>query len=222
VPVCRPSFGNCVADDGNGNDDGCETNFDSPATCGLACGATTACASGETCIAGVCSTAATGVVKLLVPLAGAGQGQRFNVLHQGNPAPNVNLANTTVVIRAYAPNAMNGQLSVFFLGGTDSPKTTIPFTTINAGFTDVAVVVPPADGSYDPAAVSVIRVEVEAPAGNAGPWEQPATVVYIDSVTSLNGNLNDTFDTNPIPQLFSNSGARPLAGSQEKYLSVAP
>jgi hypothetical protein len=219
APTCRPSFGDCNADDGNGPDDGCETNFDAPTTCGLACGALTACTSGETCIAGVCSSAATGVVKVLVPLAAAGQGQRYNILHQ---SANVNLAGANVTFRMYAPNAINGQLSIFFLGGADSPKTAVPFTTINAGFTDVVVAVPPAAGSFNPSAVSVIRIEVEVPSGQAGPWEQPATAVYIDSVTSDNLALNDTFNTNPIPSLFSNSGARPLAGSQEKYLSVAP
>jgi hypothetical protein len=212
-------------DDGSGADDGCETNFDSPATCGLSCGNLVACTSGQTCIAGVCSSVATGVVKVLVPLAAGGQGQRYNLLHQGtesNPAPPVNLDGTSLVIRAYAPNAINGNLSVFFLGGADSPKTLVPFNTLNSGFTDVVVPVPAASGSYSPVSITVIRVEVETPAGNLGPWEQPATVVYFDSFTSLNNNLNDTFDTNPIAALFGNSGARPLAGSLEKYLTVAP
>jgi hypothetical protein len=165
------------------------------------------------------------VVKVLVPLSAGGQGQRYNLLHQGtptNPAPPVNLDGTSLVIRAYAPNAINGNLSVFFLGGADSATTLVPFSTLNTGFTDVVVPVPPASGTYDPTAITVIRVEVETPAGNIGPWEQPATVVYFDSFTSLNNALTDTFNTNPIAALFGNSGARSVPGSLEKYLTAAP
>ena len=223
-PTCNDGFGDCSADDGTGTDDGCETDFEAPATCGTSCQDMVACSSGQTCVSGVC-TAVTGVVKVTVPLSAGGQGQRYNLLHQGNeanPAPPVDLSGTSLVIRAYAPNAMNGNLSVFFLGGSDSQRTLVPFSTINAGFTDVVVPVPAAEGGFNPAAISVIRVEIEAPAESTGPWEQPATTVYFDSFTSLNGNLNDTFDTNPLPQLFNNSGVRPLAGSTQKYLTTVP
>jgi hypothetical protein len=165
------------------------------------------------------------VVKVLVPLSAGGQGQRYNLLHQGttnNPALPVNLEGTSLVIRAYAPNAINGNLSIFFLGGADSASTLVPLSTLSAGFTDVTVPVPAASGTYDPTAITVIRVEVETPAGNMGPWEQPATVVYFDSFTSVNDSLTDTFDTNPIPELFGNSGARTVPGSLEKYLTAAP
>ena len=159
------------------------------------------------------------MVRVTVPLSAGGQGQRYNLYHQASA---VNLAGTSVTIRAYAPDAISGNLSVFFLGGSDSAKTSVPFTTLNAGFTNVDIPVPAAGGGFDPAAVTVVRVEVETPADSVGPWEQPATTVYFDSFTSANGNLNDTFDTNPIPALFGNSGARAVAGSTETYLPTFP
>jgi hypothetical protein len=222
-PTCNAGFADCNLDDGTGNDDGCETDLNAVATCGTSCETMVACTGDQTCVAGECVE--TGVVRVTVPLSAGGQGQLYNLLHQGtvdNPAPPVNLAGTTVTIRAYAPNALSGNLSVFFLGGADSSKTLIPFSALSAGFTDVVVPVPAAAGAYDPTSVTVIRVEVETAADSVGPWEQPATTVYFDSFISANGNLNDTFDTNPLPALFNNSGVRAVAGSTQAYLPTFP
>lgn len=57
-PSCSSGFADCIADTG-ANDDGCETNLNSSATCGLACGATVACSGSDTCENGVCTATCT-------------------------------------------------------------------------------------------------------------------------------------------------------------------
>jgi len=77
-------------------------------------------------------------------------------------------------------------------------------------------------GGYNPAVNDVIRIEVEAGAAFGTAWQTPATIVYIDSVVSSNGVVNDTFDTNPPFNTFGNSGARMLAGSTFSWLAAYP
>jgi hypothetical protein len=98
----------------------------------------------------------------------------------------------------------------------------VPANTLNAGFVDISYPVPAAGGGFDPTTVSLIVVEVEAPMGSTGPWQTPATLVYFDSVTSSNGVVNHQFATNPIPDPFQQSGARPLTGSAASWLATFP
>ena len=80
-------------------------------------------------------------------------------------------------------------------------------------------------GGFDPTAVSVIRIDVEAGSGFGTSWQSPATLVYIDSIVSSNGALMDTFDTDPTmssPALVTLSGARTLTGSTVTWLATFP
>jgi hypothetical protein len=54
--------------------------------------------------------------------------------------------------------------------------------------------VPPAwaSGDFDPTAVKQVTIDIES--GAQGPWTDP-TVVYVDSVRTLNGAVYHTFDT---------------------------
>jgi hypothetical protein len=226
-PSCVAGRADCGTPAAPTSDDGCETSLNSSASCGTSCENVVGCGLGANCTNSLCRN--QGVVVATVNLTVANEGQRFNLLHRGPPneAPVLNLADTSVVIRAWAPGAINGQMRVFFWSnGTESTVTTpaflAPFTDFDQGFFDMTVPVPPAGGGFDPAQVGLIRVEIES--GPMGPWQMPSTIVYIDSITSLNGILNDTFDTNPVAGLFSHSGARPttVISPQAGWLQTLP
>lgn len=55
APTCAVGFGDCDTDDGNGADNGCETNLNSTASCGTTCGTRVICSGGDTCENGVCT-----------------------------------------------------------------------------------------------------------------------------------------------------------------------
>jgi hypothetical protein len=231
TPTCEAGFGNCSTPQSPAADDGCETNLNSTATCGTTCLNAVACGLGASCSTSVCRN--QGVVRCEVPLDNmpAGEGQRYNLLHRGptnNPpeAPILDLAGTSVVFRVWAPNATSGNLRVtFWSNGTESFSVaapfTAPFTAFDDAFTDITVPVPAAAGSWNPSQVGIIRIEIEA--AGTGPWLNP-TIVYIDSITSLNGNLNDTFNTTPIAGLFSRTGTRDTTppAPQATWLNLLP
>lgn len=168
---------------------------------------------------------ADGVVEMYVPLTAPNQGQRFNLLHQGttaNPGLPFDLDGAVLIVRAYAPSATNAQLRVFFrsTNAIESRAFLIPLEDISEGFVDVTVPVPAAAGGFDPTDIDVIRFEVEAVPGSAGPWRSPATIVYLDSLMSDGGEVNHPFHTNPFCQVFCDSGSRPVSGSQRLYHEV--
>ena len=129
-----------------------------------------------------------------------------------------------MTIRAYAPGAIGGDMSVFFRSPTvvDSPPTRVGLGTIAGGFIDVPVAVPAATGGFDPTMVDVIRIEIEADASFGSTFQTPATIVYIDSITSSNGVVSLPFDTAPVIADFQSSGARPLTGSSFGWLAQYP
>jgi hypothetical protein len=163
---------------------------------------------------------------LSVPLAATGQGQRFNVNNTSTtPATTYDLTGATLTIRAYAPNALGGDLNIFFTATTagTSSAMQVALSMLTTGFVDVVVPVPAAVlGGYNPALNDVIRIEVEAGAAFGSTWQTPATIVYIDSVVSSNGVVNDTFDSNPPNGTFQSSGARPLTGSAFAWMATYP
>jgi hypothetical protein len=107
-------------------------------------------------------------------------------------------------------------MKVFFTStnGGQSSNVFADCALFTAGFTDVVIPVPAAAGTFDPTIVGLIRTEFETPPGSPGPWRTPSSLFYIDSITSQNGNLNDTFNTNPVAALFGHSGARNPMGIQ--------
>jgi hypothetical protein len=168
-------------------------------------------------------TPATGVVVLSVPLTGSGQMQLYNELHNNGTNPPLDLSNQTITVRAYAPGALGGELSIFFSSGVSPQVTlfgvsyTVELTTLAGDFVDIPVPVPvnqatmPEMPNFDPTMVSTIRLQIQA--GSSSTFQSPATIVYIDSVTSSGGTLNDTFDTNPTtsaPALVAPTGVTTL------------
>jgi hypothetical protein len=153
-----------------------------------------------------------------------GQGQRFNVQNLSNPSTPYNLSGATLVIRAYAPGAVGGDLSVFFrsTSTTDSPAMKIALSTLTSGFVDVSVPVPAATGNFDPTMVDVVRIEVEADANYGTTFQTPATLVYLDSVTSSNSADSQLFTTTPSGTDFATSGARQVAGSTATWAATYP
>jgi hypothetical protein len=86
----------------------------------------------------------------------------------------------------------------------------VAFSTLTAGFIDLQIPVPVAGSGFDPAAVSIIRIEPETDAAFGSSWTNP-TLIVIDSIVSSNGVVNILFDTDPGAgsPIFSSSGARP-------------
>jgi hypothetical protein len=176
------------------------------------------------CTEGMGNVTATGVEKLTVPLMAIGEGQRFNVQNRTSPSTPYDLSGATVTIRAYAPCAVGGNLSLFFRSTSvaDSPTMKVALSTLVGGFVDIPVPVPAATGTFDPVLVDVIRIEVEADAAYGNTFQSPATVVYIDSVVSSNGAVMQPFDNLPPATDFMSSGARPLAGFAYLWLAQYP
>ena len=181
--------------------------------------------------AGGAGNTATGVMRLSVPLMTAstattpGDGQRYNVQNRSaNPPAPYDMSGATLTIRAYAPDAIGGNLAVFFRSnsGTDSPIQRVGLSTLNGGFVNVDVLVPAATGNFNPTLVDVIRIEVEANMAFGTSFQSPATIVYIDSITSSNSAVNLPFNTNPMPLEFGSSAARPLGGSMHTWLATYP
>jgi hypothetical protein len=169
-------------------------------------------------------TTATGVEVLSVPLMLTGDGQRYNVQNRSSPSAPYDLSGQTLVIRAYAPGAIGGDLSVFFRSSstTDSPATKVALSTLTSGFVNVSVTVPAATGGFDPTMVDVIRIEVEADATYGTTFQTPNTIVYLDSVTTANSVVSQLFSTTPATTDFMPSGARPLTGSTNTWAATYP
>jgi hypothetical protein len=170
------------------------------------------------------STTATGVERISIPLTAADQGQRYNVQNTVGTST-YDLSGATLTIRAYAPGATGGDLSVFFrsAGGADTTPIKVALSTITGGFTNVPITVPVASGSYNPVMTEIIRIEVEAGGGAFGSaWLNP-TLVVVDSIVSSNAVVNVPFDAAPAGNVFSSSGARNgPAGTSNTWTAAYP
>ena len=172
--------------------------------------------AGATGVAGDIS--ATGVIELSVPLAADGQDQGFDIYHLSPP---LDLSGATVTARVYAPNAINGQITLWLSsGGGASAGVITAFTELNAGYFEVTATVPAADGTFDPSQIDGVHLEVQLT--SSGPWQSPTTIVYLDSVVSSNGILNDTFDTSPDASLFVQSTWQTVSDSSFTWLANYP
>ena len=144
------------------------------------------------------SMTATGLAVLTVPLTAAGQGQRYNYENYNGRTPDhYDLTGATLNIVACAPGATGGDLSIFFTTNArvDSPTFNVPLSALTSGFETISIPVPDATANgYDPSIIFVIRIEVEAGAAFGTSWQTPATVIYVDSISTSNGVFNDTFD----------------------------
>jgi hypothetical protein len=163
---------------------------------------------------------ATGVAVLTVPLTATGQGQRYNYQNFDGTGSSYDLTGATLTIVACAPNATGGNLHVFFTTSAraDSIATDVALSTLTAGFTTIRIPVPAAvSGGFDPATLILTRIEVEAGSAFGTSWQTPATMVYIDSISTSNGRFNDTLGSTFDP--MQSSGARPLTGSSLTWLN---
>jgi len=199
-PTCSVGFGDCSADDGTGADDGCETNLRTLAVCGTTCENREACDPLEVCNAGVCG-AATGLAELSVPLAAAGDNQRFEAVHDSAP---LDLTGASVTARVFAPAATGGELVLYVVdssGASTGPAEVMALSDLNDGWVDVTTDVHSVAGEFDPASISHVRIEIRG--GTSSSWATPATVVYVDSLVSSNGALADTFTGGVTPLTVS-------------------
>jgi hypothetical protein len=174
-------------------------------------------ASGSGGSSGSC-THANGVAVLTVPLTNPGQGQRFNYEnHDGSGS--YNLTGATLKIVACVPGATGGNLHVFFTTADriDSTAANVALSTLTTGFTTVGIPVPAVSGGFDPATIMVIRIEIEAGSAFGTRWQTPATVVYIDSISTSDGRFNDTFDSGSAPLQYS--GSRAVSASTLTWVS---
>jgi hypothetical protein len=191
VPTCAAKYLDCTTDTGANPDDGCETYTDGLTTCGgTTCGGGTACNPDQVCNSGTCGPA-SGLVAMSIPFTASGQGQRYA---DKFPSSLVDLAGSKVTLRMYAPGATNGYVN---LNLTDSsfkqgPITSVQFSTLSAGWTDVDVPTNAGSNGYD--ASHSYQVTIEVYTSGTGPWANP-TVIYLDSVWTANLTFTDTFDT---------------------------
>lgn len=123
-----------------------------------------------------------------------------------------------VVIRAYAPGTTGGQLRIYVSDGdwTSGAALDVPLSTLSDGWTDIEMPIGSALGHFDPSQTIQVTLEIES--GSSGPWTDP-TVIYIDSIRSLEKHLNDSFDTDIGTILRSTF--RVVAGSTESWLDAA-
>lgn len=165
----------------------------------------------------VAYTTATGIAVLTVPLTSTGQGQRYNWENKNSAGllP-YNLAGNMLNIVACAPGATGGNLHIFFsslVTGADSPSFDVALSQLTAGFVPISVPVPDAGASFDPTSILVTRIEVEAGSGFGTSWQLPATIVYIDSISTSNGLFKDSFDIAVDYNVLATSGVRSGGGT---------
>jgi hypothetical protein len=168
---------------------------------------------------GVPDIGATGVIKLSVPLSADGQVQGFDLYHSSPP---LDLSGATVSARVYAPDALNADL-VLWLSSRDGGATEAVITALtelNTGYVTIEATVPAADGLFDSRHVDLVHLEIRS--NSSGPWQTPATIVYLDSFTSSNGELFDTFDVSPDPSLFVPSEWQTVENASFEWLSRYP
>ena len=184
-PSCAAGFGDC---NDAATNDGCETDFDALSFCSTTCDDGVACEGTEVCNAGACGDP-QGLVVFTIPFTEAGQTQRYGAVFSGLP----NLENASVILRAYAPGALNGTLRLY-LSDEDfswSSDMRVALASIAQGWSDVTMTAREASGDFDPTGIYQLTIEIEA--GGTGPWANP-TVIYVDSVRTSNGAVHATYD----------------------------
>lgn len=213
---------------GNGGAAGNGGGSGAPGGGGGGCPGGTPGASGDES-AGDAGPPVAGVVIASVPLANVGEGQRINIANVNPGGPAYDLSGASIEIVAYAPDAVGGNLHLFFrsddgTGGlANSAPTDIALSDFNRGFTAVQIPVPGvAEGGYDPTQTLLVTVELEAGPAFGDTFQDPATVVVFDSIRTSNGAINLGFESEPGYADFGMSGARELAGSTLTWSAESP
>jgi hypothetical protein len=153
-----------------------------------------------------------------VPLTTANTGTQFQL----NLAP-TDISNTTVTYHLFVHAGVGGWLQPYVQDGAPNftscgfSVTTIPSLT---GWSDVTLAVNPTNCTatgFDPTTITAIGIKIAA--GTQGPWSDPATVIYLDSivVTNTDGTvLSRTFDAGL--EGFVMNGYMAVAGSTVTWL----
>jgi hypothetical protein len=208
TPICLPRRADCNQDTGSGTDDGCEVDLNTLTLCGATCAARAACAATQVCNADGCG-APQGIVEMGVPFTAAAQKNRFSDKFQNPP----DLTDDTLTIRLYAPTATNGYILLYVSDGSSSSAgaaVTVPFSSLNEKWTDVTLTLGKATGDFDPAIVTQVNFDIAT--DDTGPWANP-TLIYVDSIWSSDGSVNDTFNASIgqfIPSTLENIPGRTL------------
>jgi hypothetical protein len=212
TPACLPGYADCTLDNGTHGDDGCETYIDALTNCGTSCSNGVACNPDQVCNAGTCGAAA-GLVAMNIPFTETGQGQRYADVFSRD------LTGKTLTARVYAPGAIDGYVN-FYLSdpsGNYGLMTTVEFSTLSAGWTDVAVQTI-ASNAFNP--LNTKQLTMDFYANGAGPWPSPDTTIYLDSVRTGDLVVNDTFDSTVGGMVTS--GLLKIDGSSFGWIAAMP
>jgi hypothetical protein len=126
---------------------------------------------------------------LSIPFTSTGQAQRYADKFPTYP----NLSNTALTMRVYAPGATNGTLTLYMvdLNTGFGPRTDYTLDSLSHGWTDLTIDIGAYEGTFDPRVAYQVTVEITSTGAS---WADP-TIIYVDSVRTANGVLNDTFDS---------------------------
>jgi hypothetical protein len=221
APTCATGFLNCSLDDGNGNDDGCETVSNTTASCGTNCGNVADCEVDDLGQAACTSTGCEplGLAVLSVPFTAAGQAQRYSAVY---PDPGQqNLLNDVVHLRLYAPGATGGSVNIVVLDGMGGPAVTrlVELSNLSDGWVTISIPMGPAEGDWDPSAIRAILLDTAS--GTTGPWTNP-TILYVDRIWSDNRDVDDQFEDDTARLVMATSGSAFLAGSSLDWIRTLP
>ena len=172
-----------------------------------------ACAPTMVCNSGQC-VAPSGIGVLSVPFSDAAQAQDFA---DWFVEPR-NLDGARLTVRAYAPGATSGSLTIYLrdiLGRPSSALLQTELSQLSAKWTDLSIPITGA-GNFGANVVKQINLDVKA---GAGPWATP-TIIYIDSVRTSNQAVNDAFDSTTLDLLKSKVVAVP--GSALDWVAGVP
>ena len=189
LPTCAPRYADCHS--GGVWDDGCETYLDRLDRCATNCIDGVACGPTEVCNDGSCG-APSGVAVLRVPATNVSQSQLF----ADQFIPPVRLEDTTLTVRAYAPGATSGTLTLFMTDTTPTPSPTplsIDLVRLSQKWTDIDL---PVSSDREFNAAHSVQVNLVVTPGPPGSSPDP-TVLYVDSIRTSNLAIDHRFDSSP-------------------------
>ena len=210
IPTCAPSYADCNGSAQPAPNDGCEFYFDALEHCTTGCtDAFVACTPTKVCNVGSC-VAPDGIAVLSTPLNAAGDQTRFSDIFPGYP---LDLTNSTVRVRVYAPGATGGNIKFFVNdnASTFGAEVSVSLSSLNQKWTDVIV---PVSG-VNPKIVKQLNMLITAEGTFANP-----TVVYVDSVRTTNQLVNETFDASFGG--FTKSGLIAVMGASVSWTPTMP
>jgi hypothetical protein len=156
---------------------------------------------------------------LSVPFDPAGKSTAESMLFAVTFPTKPSVVDSSLNLRLYAPGATGGTV-LFYM--SDSAYTAgtgvqVPLNSFSAGWVDVKLLGGHVGGSWDPSAITQVNIQITA--SGTPPFASP-TLMYVDSVWSSNGLINETFDTSA--GRFAKSSRTFLEGSQFTWFDAIP